>query len=164
MWFGALPTQFMPTCFVATLRRTHHGHRGVLEKDVTVADWIVIAGGDECCAETIPHRTAPIRQHHDEMRHVVPKSLAHSGSARTSSERFISRNPDKREHVMSFSTTEIGRGVFNAIARVDVERVAADQTDLVVVLLFVAIGLLLTAAFVTIGFGAEIGQTLAVST
>ena len=68
---------------------------------------------------------------------------------------------------MSITTTEIGRGVFNAIARVvdrDVERVAADQADLIVVLLFVAIGLLLTAAFVTIGFGAEIGQTLAVST
>jgi hypothetical protein len=68
---------------------------------------------------------------------------------------------------MSFSTTEIGRGVFNAFARVvdrDVERVAADQADLIVVLLFVAIGLLLTAAFVMIGFGAEIGQILGVST
>jgi hypothetical protein len=68
---------------------------------------------------------------------------------------------------MSITTTEIGRGVFNAIARVvdrDVERVAADQADLIVVLLFVAIGLLLTAAFVTLGFGAEIGEILAVST
>jgi hypothetical protein len=32
------------------------------------------------------------------------------------------------------------------------------------VLLFVAIGLLLTAAFVALGFGTEIGQILAVST
>jgi hypothetical protein len=68
---------------------------------------------------------------------------------------------------MSISTTEIGRGVFNAIARVvdrDVGRVAADRADLIVVLLFVAIGLLLTAAFVALGFGAEIGEILAVST
>jgi len=64
-------------------------------------------------------------------------------------------------------TSEIGRGVFNAFARVvdrDNARVPADQSDLIVVLLFVVIGLLLTAAFFTAGFAAEIGDILAVST
>jgi hypothetical protein len=68
--------------------------------------------------------------------------------------------------MMSTITTEVGRGIFKMFARADRDgaRVLADQADLIVVLLFVAIGLLLTAAFVMLGFGAEIGQILAVST
>jgi hypothetical protein len=61
-------------------------------------------------------------------------------------------------------TTEIGRGVFSAFARV-VDRVEAraptDQAHLVAVLLFVAIGLLLTAAFFILGFAVEFGRILA---
>jgi hypothetical protein len=62
-------------------------------------------------------------------------------------------------------STEVGRVVFNAFAR-DREdaRISADQADLIAVLLFVAVGLLLTAAFFMLGFGPEIGQILAVST
>jgi hypothetical protein len=68
--------------------------------------------------------------------------------------------------MMSTITTVVARGVFKMFARAnsDNEVVPADQSDLIVVLLFVAIGLLLTAVFVTLGFGAEIGQILAVST
>jgi hypothetical protein len=63
------------------------------------------------------------------------------------------------------TSTEVGRGAFNAFARDrDDARVSADQTDLVAVFLFVAIGLLLTAAFFMLGFGAEIGEILAVAT
>jgi hypothetical protein len=64
-------------------------------------------------------------------------------------------------------TSEIGRGIFNTFARVadrDDARVSADQADLIVVLLFVAIGLLLTGLFFVLGFGPEIGQILAAST
>jgi hypothetical protein len=64
-------------------------------------------------------------------------------------------------------TSEIGRGAFNAFARVidrDDTRVPADQADLIAVLLFVIVGLLLTAAFFILGFGVEPGQILAVST
>jgi hypothetical protein len=64
-------------------------------------------------------------------------------------------------------TLEIGRGVFSAFVRMvdrDDARVPADLSELIIVLLFVAIGLLLTAAFFTLGFGVEFGQTLAVST
>jgi hypothetical protein len=60
-------------------------------------------------------------------------------------------------------TAEIKRIFFNAFAIVvdrDEELVTADQADLMVVLLFVAIGILLTAAFVMLGFGPEIGQIL----
>jgi hypothetical protein len=64
-------------------------------------------------------------------------------------------------------TSEIGRGIFNAFASVvdrDDARVPADQVaDLIVVLLFVAIGLLLTAAFCAAGFGPEIGAALGAS-
>jgi hypothetical protein len=64
-------------------------------------------------------------------------------------------------------TLEIGRGVFSAFVRMvdrDDARVPADLSELIIVLLFVAIGLLLTAAFFILGFGVEFGQTLAVST
>ena len=56
------------------------------------------------------------------------------------------------------STMEGERIDFNAFARVDRNdaRVVADQADLTAVILFAAIGLLLTAAFFTLGFGTEI--------
>jgi uncharacterized RDD family membrane protein YckC len=63
-------------------------------------------------------------------------------------------------------TLEIGRGIFNAFARVvdrDGGRVSADQADLIVVLLFVAIGVLLTAIFFIASSLADFGQILAVS-
>jgi hypothetical protein len=63
--------------------------------------------------------------------------------------------------MMFYSTiTEV---VSDALAKVgrDDTQVSADQADLTAVILFVAVGLLLTAAFVTVGFGAEIGQILA---
>jgi hypothetical protein len=68
--------------------------------------------------------------------------------------------------MMFYSTiTEVGRTVSDAFARVgrDDKRVSADQVDLTAVLLFVAGGLSLTAAFFTLGFWAEIGQILAAS-
>jgi ABC-type xylose transport system permease subunit len=51
--------------------------------------------------------------------------------------------------------TEIGRDAFARTNR-DHARVSADQADLIAVLLFVAIGLLATAAFLMLG--GEIGQ------
>jgi hypothetical protein len=59
--------------------------------------------------------------------------------------------------------TEVGRTVSDAFAKVgrDDKRISADQADLKGVLLFVAVGLLLTAAFFTLGFGAEVGPILA---
>jgi hypothetical protein len=76
------------------------------------------------------------------------------------------RNWVRQEGMMSTVTTEVRRGIFNMFARADRDdaRIPANQADLIVVLLFVAIGLFLTAAFVALGFGAEIGQILAVST
>jgi hypothetical protein len=72
---------------------------------------------------------------------------------------------DRSMDTSSYSvTSEIGRSLFNAFTKVvdrDDARVPADQADLIVVLLFVAIGLLLTAVFVLLGFGVEIGQILA---
>jgi len=61
-------------------------------------------------------------------------------------------------------TAEIGRGVFNAFARVvDLvdARSPADQAHLIAVLLFVAIGLLLTTVFFILGFAVEFGTILA---
>jgi ABC-type xylose transport system permease subunit len=52
-------------------------------------------------------------------------------------------------------TTEIGRDAF-ARANRDNAWVSADQADLIAVLLFVAMGLLATAAFLMLG--GEIGQ------
>jgi hypothetical protein len=52
---------------------------------------------------------------------------------------------------------------FAEVGRDTDTRVSVDETDLIAVMLFTAIGLLLTAAFFTGGFGAEIGQILAVS-
>jgi ABC-type xylose transport system permease subunit len=57
-------------------------------------------------------------------------------------------------------TTEIGRDVF-ARANRDNALLSADQAGLIAVLLFVAVGLFATAAFLI--FGAEIGQILATS-
>jgi hypothetical protein len=56
------------------------------------------------------------------------------------------------------STMERGRIDFNAFARVDRNdaRVLAHQADLTAVILFVAIGLMLTAAFFALGFGTQI--------
>jgi hypothetical protein len=68
--------------------------------------------------------------------------------------------------MMFYSTiTEVGRTVSDALARVgrDDTHLSAERADLTAVLLFVAGGLLLTAAFFTAGFGAEIGQVLAAS-
>jgi hypothetical protein len=61
--------------------------------------------------------------------------------------------------------TEVGRTVSGALAQVghDDTRVSAEWADLTAVLLFVAGGLLLTAACFTAGLGAEIGQILATS-
>jgi hypothetical protein len=63
------------------------------------------------------------------------------------------------------ATTEVGRAVSHAFAKVerDYARVPTDQVDLKAVLLFVALGLSLTAAFFALGFGAEIGDILAAS-
>jgi hypothetical protein len=61
-------------------------------------------------------------------------------------------------------TAEFGRSFFNAFTKVvdrDDARVPADQADLIVVLLFVAVGILLTAVFFMFGFGVEFGQILA---
>lgn len=59
-------------------------------------------------------------------------------------------------------TMEVGRAVSDAFTKVERDDTggSADQS---VVLLFVAGGLLLTVAFLIAGFGAEIGQALAVS-
>jgi hypothetical protein len=66
---------------------------------------------------------------------------------------------------MSTISAEIERAVFNAFARErDDARVSADQADLIAVFLFVAVGLLLTAAFFALGLAAEIGEILAAST
>jgi hypothetical protein len=67
---------------------------------------------------------------------------------------------------MFYSTiTEVGRTVFEVFAKIgrDNTLVSAAQVDLMAVYLFVALGLLLTAAYFTAGFGAEFGQILAVS-
>jgi hypothetical protein len=60
-------------------------------------------------------------------------------------------------------TTEVGRGIFKMFARCDRDEalVPADQVDLMLVLLFVAIGILLTAVFFTLGFWVEFGRILA---
>jgi hypothetical protein len=55
---------------------------------------------------------------------------------------------------------EIRRSFFNAFAIVvdrDGARVPADPADLIVVFLFVAIGILLTAVLFVLGFWAEFG-------
>jgi hypothetical protein len=59
------------------------------------------------------------------------------------------------------ATTGLGRAVLNALDDRDNARVPAAHIDLTAMFLFVAVGLLLTAAFFTIGFGAEIGEILA---
>jgi hypothetical protein len=60
-------------------------------------------------------------------------------------------------------TTEVGRGIFKMFARADRDDalVPVDQVDLMLVLLFVAIGILLTAVFFTLGFWVEFGRILA---
>lgn len=60
---------------------------------------------------------------------------------------------------------EVGRSISDAFAKAerDDTRVSAERVDLTAVILFVAGGLLLTAAFFTAGFGAQIGQILAAS-
>jgi hypothetical protein len=65
-----------------------------------------------------------------------------------------------------YSTTmESSCADFDAFAKGDRAdaRVLADTADLTAVISFVAIGLLLTAAFFTLGFGAQILQILAAS-
>jgi hypothetical protein len=61
-------------------------------------------------------------------------------------------------------TTGLGHAVLNALDARDNARVSSDQADLIAVLLFVAVGLLLTAAFFMLGFGAMVGEILAVPT
>jgi hypothetical protein len=63
---------------------------------------------------------------------------------------------------MTFHTTtmEVGRAVSDAFAKVERDTM---HVDLVVVLQFVAIGLLLTAIFFAAGSLSELGQILAVS-
>jgi hypothetical protein len=68
--------------------------------------------------------------------------------------------------MMFYSTiTEVGRTIFVLFAKIGRDKmlVSADQVDLTAVCLFVALGLLLTAAYFTAGFGAQFGQILAVS-
>ena len=70
------------------------------------------------------------------------------------------------EEVMTFhSTTTIGRIVFRVRAKVgrDDIRVPANQSDLETIFLFIALGLTVTAVFFSLGFGPEIGLTLAAS-
>jgi hypothetical protein len=64
---------------------------------------------------------------------------------------------------MSYSTTMEQHTVSDAFAKVerDDTRIFADQSDLIVVLLFVAIGALLTATFFAAGSLADFGQILA---
>jgi hypothetical protein len=61
--------------------------------------------------------------------------------------------------------TEVGRTASDAFTKVgrDDTRVSAERADLTATFLFVAGGLLLTAAFLSAGFGADIGQILAAS-
>jgi hypothetical protein len=57
----------------------------------------------------------------------------------------------------------IGRSFFNAFAITvdrDDARVPADQVDLIVVLQFVAIGIVLTTVFFMLGFWVEFGRIL----
>jgi hypothetical protein len=71
------------------------------------------------------------------------------------------------EEVMTFylTTTEIGRVVFRLRAKFgrDEIHVAADRSDLETIILFMALGLSLTAVFFSLGFGPEIGRILAAS-
>lgn len=63
-----------------------------------------------------------------------------------------------------YSTTiDIERTVSDPFAKVDDAGVPGDQADLIVVLLFVAIGSLLTATFLTAGSLTELGQILGAS-
>jgi hypothetical protein len=65
--------------------------------------------------------------------------------------------------MMSTITTEVGRAIFKMFARADRDDtlIHADQADLIVVLLFVAVGILLTAVFFMFGFWVEFGRILA---
>jgi hypothetical protein len=67
--------------------------------------------------------------------------------------------------MMSTITTEVRRAIFKMFARADRDdaRVIADQADLIVVLLFVAVGILLTTVFFVFGFWVEFGRILAAS-
>jgi hypothetical protein len=60
------------------------------------------------------------------------------------------------------TTIDVGRTVSDPLA-VDDAGVPGDQADLIVVLLFVAMGLLLTATFSTAGSLTELGQILGAS-
>jgi hypothetical protein len=61
------------------------------------------------------------------------------------------------------TTTEFARTVFWVCANIghDDKRDTADPTDLATIFLFVAVGLVLTAVFFSLGFGAEFGRILA---
>jgi hypothetical protein len=60
------------------------------------------------------------------------------------------------------TTTKFGSAASDAFATVGRDaRVSVDQASLIVVMLFAAIGLLLTATFFTTGSLAEFGQILA---
>jgi hypothetical protein len=63
------------------------------------------------------------------------------------------------------TTTEISHAVSRVRAQVgrDDIPVPADRSDLEAILLFTALGLLLTAVFFSLGFGPMIGQILAAS-
>jgi hypothetical protein len=64
---------------------------------------------------------------------------------------------------MSTITTEVGRAIFKMFARSDRDDalVPADQADLIVVMLFVAVGILLTSVFFMFGYWVEFGRILA---
>ena len=75
--------------------------------------------------------------------------------------------PEYKERIMPLylTTMELGRTASETLAKVgrDDRRISAERIDLTVVILFVAGGLLLTAAFFTAGFGADIAQVLTAS-
>jgi heme/copper-type cytochrome/quinol oxidase subunit 2 len=73
------------------------------------------------------------------------------------------RNWVRQEGMMSTITTEVGRHIFKMFAGADRDDalVPADQADLIVVLLFVAVGILLTVVFFMFGFWVEFGRILA---
>jgi hypothetical protein len=66
---------------------------------------------------------------------------------------------------MTSTTTEIGCAAFKVCSRVgrDDIRIPTDRSDLTAIFLFIALGLLLTAVFFSLGFGPEFNRVLAAS-
>jgi hypothetical protein len=65
---------------------------------------------------------------------------------------------------MTSTTTEIGRAAFKVCSRVGRDDILpTDRSDLTAIFLFIALGLLLTAVFFSLGFGPEFNRVLAAS-